>query len=105
MVLIKIVPKEAKFRRFKITNFLYVVEDNKLQCSKCKEPIENDNYCYICSDLNKVWHELCMDNYHTKTTFKIFGNIKQHTDMLCLIKYMPVEHFNEFETKAIELKL
>ena len=104
-ILIKIITTDTKFKRFAKTNFLYVVDNNTLLCYECKKPIENDTYCYVCSDFDKIYHELCLKDDHIKHTFKTFGHLRQHTDFLCLLRFMPQEHFDAFDTNSIALNI
>lgn len=103
MIEVKIIKKKAKFKRNPITNFLFSIED--LICSKCGSKIENDTYCFLCSDHNKIWHEICLDDNHTRTTWVEIGEVKHHYDDLCLIRYVKKEIFDNFEIVPIKLSI
>jgi hypothetical protein len=97
MIIAKTFVAKTPFKRFHTTRYLYIVNNNEISCKNCLKPIEHNNYCFLCSDLNKIYHENCFVDDHIKNTTYIVGNIRHHSDWLCLLKLVSQKAYDNAE--------
>lgn len=103
--MVKIISKRTETDRFPLTNYLYVKDTDILICKKCVNPIKNNDYAFVCRDFDKIWHENCFEQDHTKKVFQIIGSVKQHGDMLVTVKIMPIDVYDSFEMNEISINV
>jgi predicted nucleotidyltransferase len=106
MIKVKVNKIETPFKTFKYQN--WIISTDYFLCSKCKQPIKQNEIFYLCSDFNTVLHENC---YNPKEHFNFIIKDKnkdskiRHIDWLCKLLIIYEDKYNGFDLPELELNI